>query len=136
MGSGVQRPLRFRSLWLTIGWVLVLLVLYLSLTPRPLELQIEQGDKYSHLLAYFVLMAWFQQLYPTFLNRLVLLMLFVGMGVGIEFLQGMSGVRFFDPADMVANTLGALLAWSLGWTSFSSLLSRFEERLLPRRGDG
>jgi len=125
-------PLKYRSLWLAIGWFLVGLVLYLSLTPRPLELQVANGDKYSHMLAYFVLMGWFQQLYPAFRSRLLLLLLFVVMGVGIEFLQGMSGMRFFDPADMVANTLGALMAWSLGWTGFCSLLYRFEGWLGPK----
>ncbi len=126
-------PLRYRPLWLAVGWLLVGLVIYLSLTPRPLELQVEHGDKYSHLLAYFVLMGWFQQLYPSSLGRLLLLVLFVGMGTAIEFLQGMSGVRFFDPADMLANALGALLAWSLGWTGFHTLLYRFEGRLVPKR---
>ncbi len=86
----------------------------------------QQGDKYSHFLAYFVLVGWFQQLYPAVFSRLLLLVAFTGMGIGIEFLQGWSGVRFFDPADMVANTLGAFLAWLLGWTGFGSLLYRFE----------
>jgi len=128
-----RETLKYRSLWLAIGWGLVGLVIYLSLTPRPLELQVANGDKYSHLLAYFVLMGWFQQLYPGSLGRLLLLMLFMGMGTGIEFLQGMSGVRFFDPADMLANALGALLAWALGWTGFRTLLYRVEERLVSKR---
>ena len=125
--------LRYRPLWLAIGWALVAVVLYLSLTPRPLDLQEEHGDKYSHLLAYFVLMGWFQQLYPAQLSRLLLLGLFIGAGVGLEYLQGMSGARFFDVADMVANMLGAVLAWLLGWFGFSSLLFRFEEYLMPKR---
>ena len=33
------------------------------------------------------------------------------MGVLIEFLQGWTGWRTFDVADMVANTLGALSGW-------------------------
>ncbi len=122
--------LRYRTLWLAVGWGMVALVLYLSLTPRPLHLEVDHGDKYMHLLAYFVLTGWFQQLYPAHSSRLLLLGLFVAMGVGVEYLQGMSGVRFFDPADMLANALGALLAWLLGWFGFASLLRRFEE-LLP-----
>ncbi len=126
--------LKYRPLWLAIGWGLVALVVYLSLTPRPVELQISHGDKYSHLLAYFVLMGWFQQLYSTRLSRLLLLGVFVGLGIGIEYLQGMSGMRFFDVADMAANALGALLAWLLGWFGFASLLFRLEERLMLKRG--
>ncbi len=131
--TGARGALRYRPLWLAIGWALVTLVLYLSLTPRPLELTIDHGDKYMHLLAYFVLMGWFQQLYPKRRSRLLLLGLFIGMGIGLEYLQGMSGARLFDPADMVANSLGALLAWLLGWTGFASLLPRLEDLLLPRR---
>ncbi len=128
-----DNALKYRPLWLAIGWSLVALVLYLSLTTRPVELGIDHGDKYMHLLAYFVLMGWFQQLYPERSSQLLLLGLFIGMGIGLEYLQGMSGMRLFDPADMVANTLGALLAWLLGWTGFASLLRRLEDLLLPKR---
>ncbi len=123
----------YRPLWLAIGWGLVALVIYLSLTPQPVELHVSHGDKYTHLLAYFVLMGWFQQLYPGRFSRLLLLGMFIGMGVGLEYLQGMSGVRFFDVADMAANALGALSAWLLGWFGFASLLSRLEERLILKR---
>ena len=124
--------LKYRPLWLAIGWGLVALVIYLSLTPQPVELRVSHGDKYMHSLAYFVLMGWFQQLYPGRLSRLLLLTLFVAMGIGLEYLQGLSGVRFFDPADMIANTLGALLAWLLGWVGFASLLLQFERRLMKQ----
>ncbi len=124
-----SQTLKYRPLWLAVGWLLVALVVYLSLTPRPLELQFSNSDKYSHLLAYFVLMGWFQQLYPAWRSRLLLLGIFVAMGVGIEYLQGLSGVRFFDLADMAANAIGATLAWLLGWTGFSSLLLHLEQRM-------
>ncbi|HFC54352.1 MAG TPA: VanZ family protein [Gammaproteobacteria bacterium] len=125
--------MRYRPLWLAMGWGMVALVFYLSLTPRPVELRIDYGDKYLHLLAYFVLMWWFQQLYPARGARLLLLCLFTGMGVGLEYLQGISGMRVFDPADMVANGLGALLAWTVGWLGFASLLPWVESLLVPKR---
>ncbi len=129
----VAATLRYRPLWLAIGWGLVALVVYLSLTPQPVDLQVNHGDKYSHLLAYFVLMGWFQQLYPAQVSRLLLLGLFIATGIGLEYLQGMGGMRFFDVADMAANALGALLAWLLGWFGFASLLLRVEQQLILRR---
>lgn len=42
--------LRVQRLWLVLGWMLVLLVVYLPPTPAPLELPIEQGDEFSHVV--------------------------------------------------------------------------------------
>src|SRR5687768_13325346 len=49
--------LRYRSLWLLLGWLLVLFIVYESLTPHPVELQVEQGDKLGHVAAYLALMS-------------------------------------------------------------------------------
>ena len=45
------------------------------------------------------------------------------MGVALEFIQGWTGYRTYDPFDMLANTIGV----ALGWAAF--LLS---ERVRPR----
>jgi len=60
-----QLRFRYRTLWLVMGWALVLAIVYLSLTPHPIEIQVEEGDKMGHLLAYGTLMLWFAQLYDT-----------------------------------------------------------------------
>ena len=61
----VEPKLKLRLLWLSIGYMLVALVVYLSLTSHPVEVDIEIDylDKIFHTLAYFSLMFWFTQIY-------------------------------------------------------------------------
>ncbi|MDT8384898.1 MAG: VanZ family protein [Gammaproteobacteria bacterium] len=105
---------RFFLLWLLIGWALVAVVLFLSLTPSPPEvLDFTFADKLEHLLAYSVLMGLFGQLYGSLRQQLLWALGFCLMGIALEFAQGWGGHRFFDVADMAANTLGVLLGWWL-----------------------
>jgi len=105
--------LRVRRLWLVLGWMLVLLVVYLSLTPAPIELEIRQSDKFSHALAYLVLMSWFGNLYETPVGRVSLAVGFIAMGIALEFIQGWVGYRSFEVADMGAGAAGVAFGWLL-----------------------
>lgn len=100
-----------RALWLAIGWAVVAAIVWLSLTPSPPQVDIEQGDKLGHLLAYGTLAFWFSQLYSG-TTRLLYAAGFVAMGVALEFVQGGLGYRSFDLIDMLANALGVLLGWA------------------------
>jgi hypothetical protein len=53
--STQQAALRIRWFWLLLGWMLVLLVIYLSLTPDPVQLKVPYEDKFGHVLAYAAL---------------------------------------------------------------------------------
>ncbi|CAK4076588.1 unnamed protein product [Aphanomyces euteiches] len=97
--------LQLRLIWQVVAWIGVGLLLYLSLTPRPVEIPVEHGDKYGHTLAYFVLTIWWAQLR---INRWHLVGAFIALGVAIEFAQGWTGYRSFDYYDMVGNTVGVL----------------------------
>ena len=113
-----RNPLRtddhkLRPFWLALGWMLVLLVIYLSLTPAPIELEIRQGDKLSHALAYLVLMSWFANLYETRVQHAGFALGFIVLGIGLEFLQGWTGYRSFEVADMVAGAVGVAMGWLL-----------------------
>jgi VanZ family protein len=46
---------RLRHFWLLAGWLLVVAVIYESLTSEPIELRVDQGDKLLHTAAYLVL---------------------------------------------------------------------------------
>lgn len=105
--------LRVRRLWLALGWMLVLLVVYLSLTPAPIEPEIHQGDKFLHALAYLVLMSWFANLYETPVERVSLAVGFIAMGITLEFIQGWVGYRSFEVADMGAGAAGVAFGWLL-----------------------
>ena len=120
--------LRYFNIWLSIGWLMVLLACYFSLTPNPpdFNIEFEYIDKVQHFISYFILMAWFAQLYKTFQTRLFYVLFFVSMGVTLEILQGLGGTRFFEYSDMLANTLGAVFAWSITKSRLNDLLLSFE----------
>jgi VanZ family protein len=111
--------LQYKKLWLVIGYAMVVFVIFETLTPSPVGVPMNLSDKLLHVSGYFVLMAWFTQIYHRQYTRLGLLIAFVSMGVMLEFLQGWGGVRQFEVADMLANASGVMLAWLLSMTRFS-----------------
>jgi VanZ family protein len=109
---------KFRLVWIVFGWLLVLAVTYLSLTPKPPETSVEFGDKIGHLIAYATLMSWWHQIER---NACRLALLFILMGLALEILQSMGGDRQGDIFDMAANGLGVGLGWiaarfAFGWS--------------------
>ena len=104
---------RARRFWLLLGWMLVLLVIYLSLTPAPLTVPIEEGDKLSHTFAYLVLMSWFANLYPGVPVRAGFATGFIALGVLLEFVQLWIGYRSFEVTDMTAGALGVAAGWAI-----------------------
>ena len=99
-------------LWLVLGWVGILIVVYLSLVPSPPEpFHTRYSDKIEHALAYGSLMLWFCQGYQRLTQRALVAALLVILGVSIEFLQGLTGYRSCELGDMLANTTGVLVGW-------------------------
>lgn len=95
------------------GWLYAAAIVFLSLTPRPPQIDVEYGDKLGHLLSYGLLMFWFCFLYRAPTTRLGYGALWIAMGVALEFVQGATGTRSFELADMAANSLGVLLGWGI-----------------------
>lgn len=119
---------RLHRVWLPLGWFWVATVFYLSLMPHPPEPVSFQGaDKFEHALTYVFLMLWFCQIYGARKQRVVVGMLFVAMGIGIEFLQGMTAYRMFEYADMMANTTGVAIGWVLAQTRMGCVLTMLEK---------
>jgi len=114
--------------------VLILLVVFFYLLPEPPELiEFEQGDKLGHLVAYLSLMLWFANIYSGRSKQIFLGVVFLAMGVILEFLQGLSGYRTFQYSDMVANGVAIFLGWFLAKTWFGTFLVKLD-RLLDRIG--
>jgi len=103
-------PLRYQALWNTLGWALVALVVWLSLVPRPPQVGPDLGDKFHHTLAYFTLMFWFAQLHA---RRGQVALGLLGLGLTLEWLQGLTGYRQASGLDMLANGAGVLLGWAV-----------------------
>ncbi len=93
-------------------------------------------DKLVHLSVYAILMGWFAQIYRYHLTRLLLALALIILGVGIEFWQGTTPTRQFDPYDMVANSCGVVLAWALSYTTFGTLLQRLDQWMAARSAAG
>ena len=124
--------LRYFSLWASIGWLLVMITCYLSLIPNPpgIDIELQHLDKLGHFFTYFVLMFWFSQLYKTAILRAGYILFFIAIGVALEVIQGMGGVRFFEYADMLANSSGVLFAWFITRGKLRNVLLSFEQVMI------
>lgn len=123
-----RSDLKYKFFWLLIGYAIVALVVYLSLTSKPLNLNLgfANQDKLYHALAYFTLMFWFTQIYHKKLQRGLLIVIFVSLGLLMEYLQSFSPYRTADIFDMLANSTGALLGFVVTRGCLRYVLVRFE----------
>ncbi len=120
--------LKYRSAWLVGGWLLISLIVYLSLTPHPPSpLSFPNADKLEHGLAYAVLSWWFCQIYLSLRQCGIVIVAMIIMGVVIEFLQGWSGYRYFEYADMLANSTGVVLGYLLARTALGRVFISIEK---------
>ena len=125
----VENPeLRYRKLWLIIGYMLIALVIFLSLTSSPVRINthLPYQDKLFHALAYFSLTFWFMQIYHIRHHVFRWIMFFLCLGLLMEYLQGFEPERYSEVGDMVANTLGVAAALALSRTQLRFMLARLE----------
>lgn len=127
------RDSRLFPLWKTIGVLLVAGVCVASLAPTLPELPGSPSDKVEHLVAYACLMLWWGMLYPQSRQRWLACVVFIGMGVALEYAQGATDYRVFDVLDMVGNTLGALIGRVLVATPLGGALAAIDRRIAPVR---
>ena len=102
--------MKFHRLLLITAIGIVIAIWVLSLLPLS-QSGVPGSDKIHHFLAYFACMFFWGQCYPRPAQRLVLTILFILMGVLVEFAQGLTGYRYYDWQDMVANGIGVAAAW-------------------------
>ena len=101
-----------RPFFVAAGWTIAAIIVWLSLTPSPPQIGIEQTDKLEHVAAYATLMLWFCLLYTRRLSRIAYALLWIAMGIGLEIAQRHFGYRTYDVHDMYANALGVLIGWA------------------------
>jgi len=124
----VQDAHYFR-LWQAIGILMVVAVCIGSLSPTMPPPPGLHGDKLEHFIAYGSLTYWWGMLYPERTRRWLACLLFILMGIALEFAQGATDYRSFDVFDMAANTVGALLGRIAVETPFGRLLGILDKRL-------
>lgn len=134
MAARVEPTHALRRLWLSVGWLLVVLVIFLSLTPEPSRIiRAISSDKVGHLVAYGVLMLWFLQLYPVS-RRPVIATLLIAMGFLTEILQGFTTARVTEYLDVAANIAGVVVGWMLGQTPLSKVLAVLDRKIMSLYG--
>ena len=122
--------LKHRPFWLAAGVAFVALVIHLSLTPRPLDVPSWEGFKVGHILAYAWLMFWYAPLYASTAERLFVGAFLLGLGIALEYVQGMVG-RDFSYTDMRDDGIGVVLGWIVAATPLGKAIAFVEERLAP-----
>ena len=80
---------------------------------KPVTINVQNGDKYEHVLAYSVLMFWFCELYTGWKQRAAYCVAWIGLGIAMEYVQRAIGYRTFDVFDMAADAVGVLLGLSV-----------------------
>ena len=122
-----MRKLRFLRLWLSVGWLFVGGIIFLSLIPSPPEtLSFQGGDKLIHLGIYAGMMLWFGFIYLPGGKYMIHGLIFILLGMLLEGIQGILGYRFFDYLDMLSNVVGVIIGWLLSRTRISFLLCNIE----------
>jgi VanZ family protein len=131
----LMNELRLRRLWLAIGFLLVLIVIYLSVTPQlPDVVDVSGGDKLGHFTAYAVMTLWFYQIFGTRRIRWMIGMGFIALGIALEYVQLLTGYRMFEYADMGANAAGTVCAFLAADTPLSKTLAAIERLLFRTPG--
>jgi len=124
---------RLRPLWLALGWSWATAIVWLSLTPSPPTIDLEQADKLGHFIGYGVLMFWFCQLYFARQTRLAYALGFALLGIALELAQRALGYRTYEPFDMAANALGVALGWAAALAAGRGLAERLGLGVPPRQ---
>lgn len=120
--------LAYQGLWLAIGASLILLLLYGSLAPAKALPPLGGSDKFWHAGTYFVVMAYFSQIYAPLRARLLIAVALISLGVSIEFIQPYVN-RQFDWFDALANSVGVAAAFLLSLSPLGSTLRNIDSRL-------
>ena len=124
-----MKELRFIRLWLAIGFLLVGVVCFLTLTPSPLDMDdLPEGDKLGHLVAYSAMMLWAGFIYLRGKQYMRVGLAFIVMGITLELIQGMLDYRSFSYLDMGANICGVMIGWFLARTRLAEALVYLEGR--------
>ena len=130
-----MRKLRFIRLWLTIGFVLVGVVCFLTLTPSLLDMvDFPEGDKIGHFVTYSAIMLWFGFIYLRGKRYMRVGFAFIVMGIALELIQGMLDYRSFSYLDMGANACGVMIGWLLARTRLADALVYVEGRFSDNQG--
>ena len=122
----VSAGLRLLKLWYLLGVLMMLFVAAVSLMPVT---GVGASDKLLHIVTYFVLGGWFGLLAPS---RMALIWSAIGLmlfGILLELLQGLTGYRYAEWGDVLANGSGILAGVLLYFTPLVRILAFIDQKL-------
>ncbi|MGD9158022.1 MAG: hypothetical protein PVG39_06420 [Desulfobacteraceae bacterium] len=126
----VERMLRYKNIWRSIAWLIILAITVLSLIPDPEDITpFAASDKFMHTLAYAVCMLWFGLCF----KREKLFIIGTGLillGIALEIIQGQTGYRTMSFYDIIANCAGVLIGLVLSFSRLSRSLQYIEQLFL------
>lgn len=122
-----RRPRLWLGLWL-LGWLLCI-VLSLAHPPR-IGVDLPEGDKLGHFLAYGLLSAWSAWIFATRRARGFAAIALVLLGIAMELAQAaFTDDRMMELNDAWADAIGVLIGQLFGFGRAASLLRRLDVRL-------
>lgn len=125
-------PLNYLKIWQTIGYLLVILVITLSvISPSSNSELFKINDKIGHFFAYSILMGWFAQWHEKSHFK-YLAIVFIMLGISLEIVQTFLPERMGDVNDVIVNSLGVFVAWGLANTALGRILFHFENLILRK----
>ena len=126
----VEGELRFKKIWRSIAWLIIIAIIVLSLIPSPEEITpFSASDKLMHALAYAVCMLWFGLCF----KRKKLFIIGAGLillGIALEIVQGQTGYRTMSFYDIIADCIGVLIGLLLSFSPLSRSLQYIEQWFL------
>ena len=129
---GALREFRRPRLWLGLwafGWLLCVVLSLIH--PPQLGMDVPDGDKIGHFLAYALLSAWSVWIFASRRNHLLSAVALVLLGIAMEIAQGaLTDDRMMDVRDAWADAIGVLIGQLLAFGPARSMLQRFEARWL------
>lgn len=126
LATSYRCKLKLASLWYLAGASMLIAVAVLSVVPLP---DTGVNDKFSHLITYSVLSAWFSLLVVRRRSLLWVAGGLIGYGALLEGLQGLTDYRFPEFADLVANSVGVVIGLLVFFTPLYRLLRYLDRRL-------
>lgn len=122
-----NRPGLWLGIWL-FGWVLCIVLSLIH--PPQIGVEVPDGDKIGHFLAYALLSAWSVLIFETPRSRWLAALSLVLLGIAMELAQGaLTSDRMLDANDAVADALGVLVGQLLLRGRARTLLQRWDSRL-------
>lgn len=97
------------TLWRLAFYGVGVLVLVLSLLPVEVSVPSTGWDKTNHMLAFGSLAVLGCLAYPAHIRRVIIGLILYG--VLIEVVQGLSGYRYAELGDLIADIAGLALGW-------------------------